>query len=138
MSDNDDGLDVTDAMISTLRERLEPAVSAAMSHWDCVRFIRARNGDITKAKRMIDEWWEWRHTELPGAHRGVTPANILRTTNDRHLLLHPQKELLTHMLHGEDRHGRPIYWEKTGLASSHYGEVKKIWSVDDLIQMHIR
>jgi hypothetical protein len=134
----EEGLPVSDETIATLRSRLDEPISKGMSDMDCVRFIRARSGDLTKAKDMIDKWWAWKHSELPGSQSGITPANILRTTKDTHLLLSPQKMLLPHLLHGEDRHGRPIYWERTGKISANYSEVKKQWSVDDLIQMHVR
>jgi hypothetical protein len=135
---NEPGLEITPEEISALRGAIGEAASAEMSDWDCVRFLRARNGDLRKATEMVQRWYEWRHTELPGTHRGVTPANLIWTTNDKHLLLHPNKMMLPHLLAGEDKKGRPVYWERTGQISANYSEVKKIWTVDDLIQMHIR
>lgn len=129
---------VDSGLLNSFRSRLEPSLSEVLSDLDCSRFLVARGLNVDKAVVMVVSWWEWRNAELPGSKSGVTPANILIATANDNLLTHPSRALLPHALHGEDREGRPIYWEKTGQISSNFNAIKEVWTVDDLIQMHIR
>ena len=129
---------VSAELISSFRSKLDDILSDALTDIDCSRFLVARSSDVDKAVTMVTAWWEWRNAELPGSKSGVTPANILVATANDNLLTHPSRHLLPHALHGEDREGRPIYWEKTGTISANFNAIKSVWTVDDLIQMHIR
>ncbi len=75
---------------------------------------------------------------MPGFHRQITPGNILLSTRDNNICLHPEKSMLPHALFGFARDGYPLYWEKTGMIGLDYHLTKKIWTVDDFIQMHVR
>ena len=125
-------------LLNSFRAELDTRLSDVLTDADCSRFLVARGLNVDKAVVMVTAWWEWRNAELPGSKSSVTPANILVATDGDNLLTHPKRALLPHALHGEDREGRPIYWEKTGQISANFSAIKEVWSVDDLIQMHIR
>ena len=130
--------EISEDLIIQFRESIGPVLSDLASDLDCIRFLRARNSNVAEASEMAAKCYEWRETELPGQFTGITPNNILAATADRHVRLHPSSHLVPHMLHGEDKESRPVYWEKTGQISSWYSQVKELWSVEDLLQMHVR
>lgn len=119
--------------VAELRSGLSGEVNAALTDADVCRFLRARQNDIHKATDMINKWWDWWNTPMAN---GVPPKHILDTTVD------PDEELYTqhapHALQGLDKHGRPIYWERTGLISNTYHHIKRVKTVDDLLVRHVR
>lgn len=116
-----------------LRGGLSDEVNASLSDADVCRFLRARQNDICKATDMITKWWDWWNTPMVN---GITPRNILDTTVD------PDEDLYTqhapHALQGLDKCGRPIYWERTGMISNTYHNIKRVKTVDDLLVRHVR
>jgi hypothetical protein len=67
------------AQVTSLREVVGAEVSALLSDNDCMRFVRARKNDITKAASMATDWAAWWETEFTDEElKGVTPSNILR------------------------------------------------------------
>lgn len=46
--------------------------------------------------------------------------------------------LLPHSNLGEDKQGRPVYWEKTGIISSRFSQIKKKLSEDEIFVRHVR
>lgn len=128
-----------DAPITQLRAVIDPDISARMSQRDMLRFLRARGGSIEKAKEMIISWNAWRHALLPP----IPPRNLRFSPNICLLSpdlieAHPYVHLLPFAHHGYDKEGRPIYWEKTGLIQSTFGEVKKHFTVEELLFYHIQ
>ena len=51
---------------------------------------------------------------------------------------HPGKDLIPFAHYGFDKEGRPIYWEKTGVISSNFVEMSKVFSVEELVFFHIQ
>mmetsp|Transcript_13561 Transcript_13561/g.20355 ORF Transcript_13561/g.20355 Transcript_13561/m.20355 type:complete len:298 (+) Transcript_13561:61-954(+) len=124
-------------LIHTFRSNIKTDVNQALSDNDCMRFIIARKMDTNKAAVMASEWWEWYNTPL-NAYNGATPANIF--TMERFLDPHEELvgDLCPHAMHGEDKAGHPIYWEKTGFAEARMDQVKQHFDMDYLIARHIR
>ena len=63
--------------------------------------------------------------------------NIILAMPDR-ISQHPYVHLIPASHYGFDREGAPIYWERTGYIQSQWDEVKKHFTVDELIQYHIQ
>ena len=70
----------------------------SLSDLDCCRFIKSNKGNIDNACAMAIKWWEWRFTVMEGRIKGVTPDNILDTTQTDNLCNHPHRHLLPHAL----------------------------------------
>mmetsp|Transcript_39691 Transcript_39691/g.40453 ORF Transcript_39691/g.40453 Transcript_39691/m.40453 type:complete len:337 (-) Transcript_39691:320-1330(-) len=136
----------TDAqLVKEFRNILSNDINSALTDNDCLRFLRARPGQITKSKQMVEAWWKWRNTPLKhkcGDGHVITPENILTCgfveTDEINLMPAEVERFFPHYMDGEDKDGRPIYWEKTGELSHFLFEAKKIFDVDDLVFMHIR
>lgn len=134
--------------ISQLRSELDLEVHVSLSDEDLTRFLQARNFDVAAALTMVNAWKTWRNsTLLSSAFPDVTPSNVLSSTRVNNICnnsMYPNRfqastiELIPHAMHGEDKLGRPIYWEKTGLISRHYNKIKKIFTTDDLLVCHLR
>ncbi len=67
---------------------------------------------------------------------GVTQSAFCRHDDP----LEPVYTRLTpHAFHGEDKRGRPVFWERTGLISRNFSELKKdIPTEDILVSRHVR
>lgn len=124
--------------LSALRGSLSENINIQLSDQDCHRFLKARKYCVKHAVEMVENWAKWRNTVMPGAVKDATPATMLKLTLNCHVHLHPQKHLLPHALHGEDKEGRPLYYELSGRISTNYKHIKKHWTVDDLVQLHVR
>jgi hypothetical protein len=125
-------------LITELRTFLTDDINHELTNHDCLRFLRARNGDIHRAEEMIIRWYEWRHNlmdPLPPHNLRFSPNVLLASpiTLDQH----PFKHLLPVTHQGFSKHGHPIYWEKTGYVQSTFAEVKKHFSNVELLQYHI-
>ncbi len=106
------GMEVSQELILQFRESVGSEVANDLSDLDCVRFLRARNGNIVKASTMATNWYTWWHTSLSGRNpESVTPATILHQIDDQ---WEPViTDLCPHALEGFDRQGRPIYWVRS-------------------------
>lgn len=120
-------------LLQEYRSHLSSEIINALTEDDCRRFLRARTWNVKKAVEMTEKWWTWYNTPLAN---GKTPATILDDFEDPNEPIY--QELMPHTNFGEDRHGRPVYWEKTGLISSRFSKIKEKLSENDLVIRHIR
>ena len=129
-------IEVAAEEVAAFREGLDSATNALLDDFDCMRFLRARQMDVPKAIAMATDWGIWAKQALPGSRSGRTPLTILADVED------PDEEVYSqycpHSLDGEDREGRPIFWEKTGEGSQQFWELKKVLSHDQLVARHVR
>lgn len=121
--------------IAALRERLDPTTNELLLDHDCMRFLRARQMDVERAAEMSNAWGVWVQTPLVGSQQGRTPLNILHDIDDPNE--HFYASLCPHSIVGEDREGRPIFWEKTGACAANYSQIKKDLNNETLIARHI-
>jgi len=121
--------------MEVLRKRLPDELNENVSDFKCIQFLRARNMNVDKAQEMIQNWWTWWNTPLPGDE--LCPYNILTRRDDP---LEPvYSKLVPHTFHGEDKRGRPVFYERTGLISKNFSELKKdIPTEDILVSRHVR
>jgi hypothetical protein len=124
VSDSSVGRDASDTIGSNLTDR------------DCLRFLRARKMDVTKAADMANAWWVWYNTPVQGSGAAVSPRDILNDPEDVNEEIYIR--LMPHSNMGEDKQGRCVYWEQSGEISSRFTEVIKELTVDDLVIRHIR
>ena len=69
----------TQAQVIALREAVGAEVSALLTDNDCMRFVRARKNDITKAAAMASDWAVWWQTPFADEElKDITPSNILK------------------------------------------------------------
>ena len=102
-------MEISADQIQQLRGAIGTEASGALSDSDCVRFLRARNGNVTKASAMATGWFEWWHTALSGYNpNDLTPATILTPINDH--WQPTMTEFCPHSFESFDKMGRPIYW----------------------------
>lgn len=126
------------AQVTALRDAVTVEVSSLLTDYDCMRFVRARKGDITKAATMASDWAAWWQTPFTeDALKDLTPSSILRTqevdpTEEMY------KELCPHAMYGFSKSGHPIYWEKTGIISNALKVLKTRTTVEGLVVRHIR
>jgi hypothetical protein len=99
-------------IILEFRTALGDNISREMTDRDCLRFLRARKGNIPLAVTMTNNWYDWRHT-LMEPMNSESPLcyspNIIMCSPNK-LDSHPQKHLLPVSHHGFDRQGNPVYW----------------------------
>mmetsp|Transcript_17097 Transcript_17097/g.28945 ORF Transcript_17097/g.28945 Transcript_17097/m.28945 type:complete len:322 (-) Transcript_17097:2207-3172(-) len=120
--------------VAELRAALPGRISNELSDADLARFLRARSQNVAKATEMINKWDKWWNSALPGTE-SLLPKDSC-TEPDAHEEVY--RELMPHSNLGEDKEGRPIYWEKTGLISNRMKEVKKHLTEDQLFVRHVR
>eukprot|EP01038_Epipyxis_sp_PR26KG_P010133 gene10133-13631_t len=120
--------------ISAFRLLLSNEINEILTDHDCLRFLRARSYNLNKAKEMVLKWDHWWKTPLPGTS-SLFPKDLSVLTDEKE---HIFREMLPHSNLGEDREGRPLYWEKTGLISSRFSKIKKLLSEDEIVIRHIR
>jgi hypothetical protein len=115
-------------------------LDANHSDHDCLRFLRACNGHLEKARDKINAYHKWLHrlmepiSDLNGL--SFSPNTLLYTPE--HLANHPTGQGLLPVSHsGFDRKGRPLYWEQTGAVQVNFNVVKKTFSKEELLQFHI-
>jgi hypothetical protein len=105
---------------------------------DCIRFINARKMDLNLAATMMRNWWQWWNSPFPDAASPITPATVLTLAT----LEDPREKQFTdrvpHLLHGFDKSGNPIYWERTGFVSHQMKHIKEEIGMDNLMLRHIR
>mmetsp|Transcript_27212 Transcript_27212/g.50861 ORF Transcript_27212/g.50861 Transcript_27212/m.50861 type:complete len:212 (+) Transcript_27212:75-710(+) len=127
------------SLIAALRSEVGGRISSALEDMDCLRFLRARKSDVSLASTMATNWYKWRHSDFepipPHEDLVMTPAILL--TFPRPIDKHPHNNLLPTSHHGNDREGRPIYWEKTGHIQATMSKVKEHFSNTELLQFHV-
>ena len=68
-------------IIEELRSHLSTVVNTSLTDHDCLRFLRARQGNVPKSVQMVTAWHIWRHTLLeplpPGNNIQLSPNIIL-------------------------------------------------------------
>lgn len=101
----------SDPVVVQLRTAIASNLSELLSDSDCLRFLRARNGNVTKAADMITKWGAWWDTVLPGTE--VKPGEVTSKPDEQEAVY---TELMPHANLGESKQGHPIYWEKTGQS----------------------
>ena len=102
-------MEISQDLINEFRQVVGVEASNDLSDFDCIRFLRARNGNVTKASNMALNWYTWWHTSLSGRNTDDTiPANILAKVEDHFEPI--VIELCPHALEGFDKEGHPIYW----------------------------
>jgi hypothetical protein len=130
-----EGVELAEEVVA-FREGLDGGTSALLDDFDCMRFLRARQMDVPKAVIMATAWGVWAVSPLAGSRDGRTPLTILDDVDDMHEPIY--SKYCPHFMEGEDKAGRPIYWEQTGDGSQHFYQLKEILSHDELVARHIR
>lgn len=102
---------------------------------DIKRFLLARKLDISLSLNMINSWEIWYYNTILNG-QNITPRHILDQIEDPLEDLHTRLCPISHM--GEDKEGRPIYWEKSGIISRSFNELINEMTVDDMLTRHIR
>lgn len=124
--------------VAQLRSQLSDEINNLTPDDMCERFLIARKLDLQQAKDLLEKCWIWRNSELPGTESGITPQNILARTKSNNISFHSEKDIVPHALFGFGKEGYPIYWEQTGVIGENFDKARKNWTVDDLLQMHVR
>jgi hypothetical protein len=102
-------MEISGELIAEFRTSVGSELSETLGDNDCGRFLRARNGNVTKASAMAIAWYEWWHTSLSGSNsEDLTPATILTQTDYQWDPV--MKEFCPHSFDGFDKLGHPIYW----------------------------
>ncbi len=105
--------------ILDIRSILSTEINAELSDEDITRFLNARSMDCHKANKMIHKWFDWYNkpfTEynIASHKRNLRPRDIISNVTDEKD--HVFRELFCMSNLGEDKLGRPIYWERSGLS----------------------
>ena len=67
------------AQVAALRDAVGIEVSSLLTDNDCMRFVRARKGDITKAAAMASDWAAWWQKPFEDEElKGISPSSILK------------------------------------------------------------
>lgn len=102
-------MEISVDLINEFRTTVGNDVSNDLADVDCIRFLRARNGNIEKASTMATTWYTWWHTSLSGRNPDdKTPATILSNIDD--FFENVITEYCPHALEGFDKQGQPVYW----------------------------
>jgi hypothetical protein len=138
--------------INEFRIEIGEELSKFQTDHDCLRYLRARKGNFEKAKEMLIQTEEWRHTLLkpiPPQEFRYSPNTLLSMQDNfwyaiilyrlnlsilifnifyvSYLLKinrdNPANAWLIEAHHGYDKFGHPIYWEKTGFVQSNWGKL---------------
>lgn len=120
-------MEISNELMSEFRSSIGEEISKTLTDSDCMRFLRARNGNIAKASTMATGWYEWWHTALSGKNPdNLTPATILTPINDTWESV--MTEYCPHCFEGFDRMGRPIYWVMMRLLLSYKHIIGTNWT----------
>ncbi len=104
----------------------------------CMRFIEARRSqNLEAALAMAEAWALWREQPLAPGGR-ICPDNILQQTQQEYENGLPHKELFPVALFGEDLEGRPVYWERNGAITAQFDRIRQLFTLPDLLAMHVR
>lgn len=122
--------------IEELRNRVGKDVSDIMSDLDCKRFIIARQFNMDKVELMVKNWYEWYTKPIEDCSTpNLTPMNIATFPDAEE---HIYTKFMPHSNLGYALNGNPIYWEKTGLISSRFSDIRKEITGESLTIRHIR
>lgn len=126
------------AQVVALRDALGTEMSAMLTDNDCMRFVRARKNDISKAANMASNWATWWKTPFADESlKHMSPSNILHLQE-----VDPDEDIYTelcpHALYGFSKEGHPIYWERTGIISNSLKTLKKKTNLNKLHARHVR
>jgi len=91
---------------------------------DCLRFLRARQYDVTKSVEMYNNYVKWRL------------ENNIDAVLEEGVLVPREKWLYSY--HGKDKQGRPIFVEKTGHVDIKQLVEKDKFTIAQAIRGHIR
>lgn len=105
----------SEAIVVALRNAISPELSAQLTDNDCLRFLRARSNNVSKAADMITKWGVWWETKLPGTD--ALPREVTLKPDEQEQVY---IDLMPHANLGESKTGCPIYWEKTGQSKSYW------------------
>lgn len=123
---------------SELRAAISSEINELLNDDDCARFLLARDYDLHKTTEMIEKWYDYWISPLPlTTEEPMEPRNIL-VKQEIDLKEQIYADLLPHANYGESKEGIPVYWEKTGLISSRFQEIKKHFNEDELFVRHVR
>ena len=122
--------------ITQLREELSTEINDMLTDHDIVRFLIARKCNLEKATLMVNNWYQWFISPIEGSvNPEFTPMNIIDGTDVDEPIY---TKYMPHSNLGYALNGSPIYWEKTGLISSRFKEIREEISGDVLTVRHIR
>ncbi len=103
--------------LSELRKLLRPEISSILNDEDCLRFLRSNKFDMSKSYTHINKWGNWWNVPFPDwqiENKNLKPSDLLTQLPDNKE--HLATEVFLWNNTGEDKEGRPIYWEKTGFG----------------------
>ncbi len=109
----------TVAKLAELRAALTAEVNAMVTDEDCHRFLVARTYDIPKTLDMLNRWAVWWNSPLTDhqiENKDLRPRDLLTTRSDNKEHLSAGSFLWSNT--GEDKEGRPMYWEKVGYRKT--------------------
>jgi hypothetical protein len=82
------------AQVAALRDAVGIEVSSLLTDNDCMRFVRARKGDITKAATMASDWAAWWQKPFEDEElKGISPSTILKVQE-----VDPNEQLYTDLV----------------------------------------
>jgi len=89
--------------LTQFRAKLPDADASEHDDMTCMRFIRARKLNVEKAVDMYQQWKVWRRNNQVDRVLESPPSNVRILQ-----MVAPQG------IHGHDKNGRPVYWQKVG------------------------
>eukprot|EP01031_Cornospumella_fuschlensis_P027297 gene27297-32969_t len=127
-------------LVAQIRSALHEEINAAMNDFDICRFLVARNLNVEKSLEMINKWYVWYTTpftdfEISPEKRALRPMDLVDGITDEKEALFG--ELFPFSNIGEDKQGRPIYWEKSGFVARGWSKIRQAFTDDELILRHI-
>lgn len=118
-----------------LREEVGVDKCANMTDADVNRFLVARNHNLVKSKKMLEEYLKFYGSPIKGSPvEDDTPANILNIPDFEAQVM---KDYFKYSYLGHDKEGCPLYWERTGWCSANFHIAKKHITEDRLVRHHI-
>ena len=106
-----------DSKLNEVRTALSVDVNSLLSVEDCHRFLKAKNYNLNKAVDMINKWAVWWNSPLLDhkiVDTSLRPRDLFIVRSDDKEHLSADSFLSSNT--GEDKEGRPIYWEKMGFC----------------------
>lgn len=89
--------------LAAVRSQLTSEINDSVTDDACLRYLRAKNGDVAKATEMAKFWSSWFPAVLPGSK--YSPKTILSEPDCNE---HIYREFMPHSNLGEDKKGHPI------------------------------
>ncbi|RYY87643.1 hypothetical protein EON63_03760 [archaeon] len=106
-------------LIPQVRSALSEEINTEMSDFDICRFLVARGCNLDKSLEMINKWFVWytkpfTEYEINPEKRELCPKDLKDGITDEKEEMFG--ELFPYSNIGEDKQGRPIYWERSGVG----------------------